>query len=134
MDIRHYFDPVNFSQFSSSNNSNLKYSIGSIIEKKTLSITEQNIHKLDIAIVGAPFDSRKIDNYLSDSPDKIRDELYQLSAFNVKINVADFGNLKLAKSIKGNYQALRDIIEFFSELKILPVIIGGSQDLSFGIR
>lgn len=133
MDIRHYFDPVNFSQFSTSNYSNRKYSIGSIIEKKTLSITEQNIQKLDIAIVGAPFDSRNVDNYLSESPDKVREELYQLSAFNVKVNVADFGNLKLAKSIKGNYQALRDIIEFFSELKIVPVIIGGSQDLSFGI-
>ncbi len=133
MDIRHYFDAVNFLQFSASNHSNWKYSIGAVIEKKTSSLTTENIQKLDVAIVGAAFDSRKADAYSSAAPDKIREELYQLSKFDVKLNVADFGNLKISNTIKGHYQAIRDIVEFFYELDVVTIIVGGSQDLSFGM-
>jgi len=133
MDIRHYFDAVNFLQFSAFNHSTWKYSIGAVIEKKTSSLTTDNIQKLDVAIVGAPFDSRKPDAYSSAAPDKIREELYQLSKFDVKLNVADFGNLKISNTIKGHYQAIRDIVEFFYELDVVTIIVGGSQDLSFGM-
>ncbi len=133
MDIRHYFNSVNFLQFSALSRSNWKYSIGAVIEKKTLSLTAQNIHNLDVALVGAPFDSHRANVHSSAAPDKIREELYQLSKFDVKFNIADFGNLKPSNSVKGNYQALRDIVEFFYELGIVTIIVGGSQDLSFGI-
>ena len=70
---------------------------------------------------------------MSDSPNKIREELYQLSKFDSNLNIADFGNLKPASSLKGNYKAIRDIVEYFHELKIVAVIIGGSQDLTVGV-
>lgn len=133
MDVRYYFDPVDFSAYHKSGYLNWKYSLGSVIEKNSLALTKNSIHKLNIAIVGVPFDSRKKDTYSPDAPDKTRTELYQLSHFNNKINIADFGNLKPASSIKGNYQALRDIVDYFNELKIVTVIIGGSQDLNVGI-
>ena len=133
MDVRHYFDAVDFTRYSETTQSNWKYLMGAAIEKKTTSLAPQNINKLDIAIIGAPFDSRKKDNNLSDAPDKIREELYQLSKIDSKLNIADFGNLKSATSIKGNFHAIRDIVEFFNELKIVTIIIGGSQDLSVGI-
>ena len=133
MDVRHYFDAVDFIQFSETSQSNWKYLIGAAIEKKTSSLTLQNIQKLDIAIIGTPFDSRKAGTNLSDAPDKIREELYQLSKFDAKLNIADFGNLKPASSIKGNYHAIRDIVEFFHELGIVTILIGGSQDLSVGV-
>jgi arginase family enzyme len=75
----------------------------------------------------------EIDTNSPDSPDKIRAELYQLSKFETKLRIADFGNLKPASSLKGNYQALRDIVDYFNELNIVTVIIGGSQDLSIGV-
>ena len=133
MDIRYYFDPVDFSAHYNSGHLSWKYSLGSVIEKNSLALTKNNIHKLKISIVGVPFDSRKKDTYSPDAPDKTRAELYQLSQFNNKINIADFGNLKPASSVKGNYQALRDIVDYFHELKIVTVIIGGSQDLNIGI-
>lgn len=133
MDVRHYFDAVDFSQYSEKRTWNWKYVIGAAIEKKTVSLTPQNFQKLDAAIIGVPFDSRGEEGNTSEAPNKIREELYQLSKFNRKLNVADFGNLKAAKSIKGNYQALSDIIEFFNELEIVTIVIGGSQDLSFGV-
>jgi formiminoglutamase len=133
MEVRYYFDSVDFSTFYNSGQLNWKYSIGSVIEKNSVALSKENIQKLTIAIVGVPFDSRKENTYSPEAPDKIRAELYQLAKFDSKINIADFGNLKPASSIKGNYQALRDIVDYFNELKIVTIIIGGSQDLSVGI-
>jgi len=133
MDIRCYFDSVDFSTYYNSGHLNWKYSLGATIEKSTLSLSKENIQNLNIVIVGVPFDSKKENTYSPEAPDKIRAELYQLAKFNSKINIADFGNLKPASSNKGNYQALRDIVDYFNELEIVTIVIGGSQDLSIGI-
>jgi arginase family enzyme len=83
--------------------------------------------------LGIPFDSKKPEIYSKEAPDRIRQELYYLAKPQKKLNIADFGNLRASRSIKGNYKALRDIIEYFNELNIPAIIIGGSQDLSYGI-
>ena len=132
MDIRHYFDEIDFSKYHQQGLYQWKYAIGASIEKTTLAISPDNIQKIDLAIFGAPFDSRAKNN-TSDAPDKIRNELYQLSKPYNNLKIADFGNIKPASSQKGNYQALRDIVDYFSELNIIVVIIGGGQDLTLGI-
>lgn len=129
MDIRLYFEPVDFSIFQE-NNPTWKYSLGSAIEKTTQSITPENMGNLKIAIVGAPFDSSKETLWSPEEPFKIREELYQLSRFDRKTAIADFGNLIPSMSLKGNYQALRDVIDYFSEMQIVTIVVGGSQDLT----
>ncbi len=133
MDVQYYFNLVDFSQFHNSGHLNWKYSLGAAIEKNSQVLSAENFSKVNVAIIGIPFDSRKEDTYSPESTDKIRAELYQLSNFDTKYKIADFGNLKPARSIKGNYQALRDIVDYFNELKIVTVILGGSQDLSIGV-
>jgi arginase family enzyme len=133
MDVHYYFNSVDFSTFYNSGHLSWKYSLGASIEKNSQVLSKEKIPKINIAIVGIPFDSRKENTYSPETPDKIRAELYQLSKFNTKINIADFGNLKPASTVKGNYQALRDIVDYFNELKIVTLIIGGSQDLSIGV-
>ena len=49
---------------------------------------------------------------------KFEQNFINLAKLEKKLNIVDFGNLKPASSIKGNYQALRDIVEYFNELKI----------------
>ncbi len=133
MDVQYYFNSVDFSEFHNSGHLNWKYSLGAAIEKNSQILSKENISKVNVAIVGVPFDGRKSDTDLPESPNKIRTELYQLSKFDTKLRIADFGNLKPASSTKGNYQALRDIVDYFVELKIVTVVIGGSQDLSIGV-
>lgn len=133
MDVQHYFDPVDFAAYYSSGHLNWKNSLGAVIEKNSQSPLKSNIGKLNVAIIGIPFDSRKADPYSPESTDKIRSELYQLSKFSSKTRIADFGNLKPSGSVNGNYQALRDIVDYFNELRVTTVIIGGSQDLSVGV-
>lgn len=133
MDVRHYFESVNFTQFSDLNPSTWKYSIGAEIEKNTTALTVEKIQNLDVVILGIPFDCRKSEVYSIEAPNSIRNEFYHLAKFESKLNIADLGNLKASSSLKGNYQALRDIVEFFNELKISVIVMGGSQDLSSGI-
>ena len=133
MDINYYFNQVDFPAYHNQGHLNWKSSLGALIEKNTVSLSEKNIVKLNIAIVGVPFDSRKENTFSPEAPDKIRTELYQLVKFDNQIRIADFGNLKPASSARGNYQALRDIVDYLNELNIVTIIIGGSQDLSIGV-
>lgn len=133
MDLQYYFNAVDFSQFHNKGHLNWKDSLGSVIEKTSQFLLNGIISKMNVAIIGIPYDSGQIDTYSSQSPDKIRTELYQLSKFDAKLKIADFGNLKPAISIKGNFQALRDIVDYLTELEIVTLIIGGSQDLSIGV-
>lgn len=133
MDIRQYFEPVDFSLYTERIQGSWKYSLGYTIEKSTLKITESNIKKLEIVIFDVPNNNGKWEEGISKSTNKIREELYRLSHLSSKIKIADFGNLKTTSSLRGTYLALRDIIEFLNELNIITIVIGGSQDLSIGI-
>jgi arginase family enzyme len=129
----HYFNPIDFSDYYNSGQLNWKYTLGASIEKNSQNLLKYNLSKIQIAIIGIPFDSRNEKTYSPETPKKIRSELYQLANLDAKLKVVDFGDLKPASSVKGNYQAVRDIVDYFNELKITTVIIGGSQDLSFGV-
>lgn len=131
MDVLHYFDKVDFSAFYENGPLCWKYSIGSLIEKNTNTVAENTFKKIKVAIIGAPFDSRT-EIGTSQAPNKIREELYQLAKPAASLSVADFGNIKSANSVKGNFQAIRDVIDYFTELKITVIILGGSQDLTVG--
>jgi arginase family enzyme len=133
MDIRFYFEPVDFAIFQENNPTNWKHTLGATIEKTTHALTPENMANLKIAIVGVPFDNSVENLWSPEGTQKIREELYQLAKFDLKMAVADFGNLLPSVSIKGNYQSLRDVIDYFAEMQIVTIVIGGSQDLTVPI-
>jgi formiminoglutamase len=132
MDVRQYFNPLDFTMFSEKEN-RWKYSLGQLVEKSTGKVTFSNLHKLDVVIIGVPFENGIYVGKKTNVPNKIRNELYQLAGFQSKIHIADFGNLKAAKTQKAVQLALRDVVEYLNELGIVTVVLGGSQELSFGI-
>ena len=132
MNLNHYFDPVDFSVYPESARLKWNQSLGAAIEKNTAAFNEKNRAGVELAIVGVPFESQENEVIPSDSADLVREELYQLASPG-KINIVDLGNLKPAQSAKGNFLALRDVIDYLSELKITVLVIGGSEDFSFGI-
>lgn len=131
MDIRHYFNPVNFAKLPELCTS--KYSVGRAIKNYSLKLTVSNIQNVEVAIFGVPNNNRSSETGSAKSPDIIRGELYQLTNLNGNLNFVDFGNLRATKSQKGTYLALRDVVEYFNELNIATIIIGGSQDLTIGV-
>lgn len=132
MDLTNYFNPVDFSVLNPGTRLNAKYSLGTDIEKSTLALTGANFNKVDLALVGVPFETEANECILSPVPDLIRKELYQLSNVE-KLNVVDLGNLKQAQSHKGNYYALRDVVDYLAELKVPVLVLGGSEDFAYGI-
>lgn len=132
MNLLHYFDAINFTEFSGDISYNWKFSLGATIEKHTLKLHDGNVKNVEMAIVGVPFDTCNNECTISNVPNQIRKELYQLTSLG-KINIIDFGNLKQAKSQKGNYLSLRDVIDYLNELGVTTLVLGGSQDFSYGV-
>jgi formiminoglutamase len=93
----------------------------------------RDIEKYDLAIVGVPEDKSADIKGSSLAPDQVRSKLYQLSSINRKTKVIDLGNLKITHNINDTYYALRDITTELRKKNVVPVIIGGSQDISYGI-
>lgn len=132
MDLTNYFDPVDFTAINAEGRLGSKYSLGAAIEKRTRALRAANLGKVDLAILGVPFETLDNECLLSPIPDLIRKELYQQAGFG-KLNIVDLGNLKQAQSHKGNYYALRDVIDYLSEAGIPALVLGGSEDFAYGI-
>jgi formiminoglutamase len=87
----------------------------------------------DVAIFGVPEDKNAFLKGSADGPDAVREKLYQLSSINRKTKIIDLGNLKITENINDTYFALKDILIELAEKSVVALIIGGSQDLCYGI-
>ena len=133
MDVTQYFNPVDFSPFSEKMADSWKYSLGQATDKSTGKFTETNLQKVDAVIFGVPCFDGVWEEAKIKPTSKIREELYSLANLPGKLNIVDFGDLKPSPSTKGTYLAIRDLVEIFSELNIVTLILGGSSDLCTGI-
>ncbi|MDO6802508.1 formimidoylglutamase [Wenyingzhuangia sp. 1_MG-2023] len=62
---------------------------------------------------------------------EIRKELYRLHAGNWTVSIADLGTIKAGNLIKDTYYAVKETVSFLLKNDILPIIIGGGQDLIY---
>lgn len=85
-----------------------------------------------IAIVGVEEDRSSVNNNgTGGGLDEIRKELYKLFPGNWPISVADLGNIQKGNSIEDTYFALGELLAYLIKNKIIPIIIGGGQDLTY---
>lgn len=63
----------------------------------------------------------------------IRKELYGLYPGNWETSIADLGNILPGHSQKDTYFALQMVVSSLIKRKIVPIIIGGSQDLTYAL-
>ena len=91
-----------------------------------------NIEKIDIAIIGVP-ENRNDINYIGEEINlsEIRKSFYTLYPGNWSIKIADFGDLAPGESVEDTYQNLTSLVSYFVKNNIIPLIIGGSQDLTY---
>jgi formiminoglutamase len=66
------------------------------------------------------------------APDRVREKFYQLKAHQVPVRIADLGNLRLGNTIEDTYAAISTVMSELIPMKIIPVLLGGSQDLTYG--
>jgi len=102
-----------------------------------LKIHQQNnfpdLSEIKIAIVGITEDRNALyDLFPKQGLQKIREAFYGLYNHTTNIKIADLGNLKLGENAYQSYQALSIIVQELIQKEIIPVIIGGTQDLTQG--
>jgi len=91
-----------------------------------------DLEDVALAIIGV-LENRNDVNYIGEdlSFDTIRISLYSLFPGNWHSTIADLGDIKKGESVEDTYFALRTTISVLLEKNIIPIIIGGSQDLTY---
>jgi formiminoglutamase len=88
--------------------------------------------KTDIAIIGVQEDRNAIDNPgCALGPDYVREKLYQLNEGGYNTKIADLGNIRHGETVTDTYIALKTVVNELVKKNIIPVIIGGGQDLTY---
>jgi arginase family enzyme len=62
-----------------------------------------------------------------------RKELYGLYPGNWDASIADLGDILAGNTVEDTYFALRKVASALIKKKIIPIVIGGSQDLTFAL-
>ncbi|MFH1320966.1 MAG: formimidoylglutamase [Bacteroidota bacterium] len=131
MDISLYFEPIDTSKLENVDNY-LPTSLGEIINIHKPETGFPDFDDIDIAIIGVEEDRNAISNEgCAMAPDYIRNKLYQLYQGSVEVKIADLGNIKRGNEVEDTYFALSATIAQLIQENIVPVIIGGGQDLTY---
>lgn len=90
-----------------------------------------DLNKIKIAIIGV-LDNRGEKNAISDVDlIPLRKELYSLFPGNWDASIADLGDIAAGASVEDTYFALKSVAATLLKKKIIPIVIGGSQDLTY---
>lgn len=106
-------------------------SIGSGIELLSKDFNFSTLSSFHFGLVGVSENRNTENTETFQAPNKVRTSLYKLFQVNTKMKLIDLGNLKEAKTPNDTYFALRDLIGAMLENNIIPIIIGGGQDLTY---
>ena len=107
-------------------------SFGQSIEIHTAQNGFPSLENKKIAILGVQEDRVSVGNSGTGKDlDAIRKELYQLYPGNWPINVADLGNIQQGNTIEDTYFALNELLSYLLKRGVIPVILGGGQDLTY---
>ena len=125
-----YFSPINndLNIFQESTN----HCLGSVIRAYTEKEQFPDIEGAQIALVGVEEDRRALENQgCGKASDHIRSYLYKLYSHWSSLSIVDLGNIKSGHTVEDTYFALKEVINFLLKKNILPILIGGSQDLTY---
>ena len=90
-----------------------------------------DIDKIKIAIIGVLENRGDINAIEEVDLSTIRKELYGLFPGNWNASIADLGDIYPGNSVEDTYFALKKVVASLIKKKIIPIIIGGSQDLVY---
>ena len=130
---------MNFDYLKPVDNTLLSYSkmqsnttLGQCIEIYSDKNQFPNILDKKIAIIGVLEGRGAVGNYGTGTDfSEIRKELYKLYPGNWPVKVVDLGDIVEGHTIEDTYFALGEILNFLIKNKVIPIIIGGGQDITY---
>jgi len=106
--------------------------MGDLITSYVQSGSFPEYHDADIVIIGVKEDRNAFNNEgCALAPDYVRKHLYNLFPGSFEPKIVDLGNIKAGFQVSDTYFALSSVVAEMLENNIFPVIIGGSQDLTY---
>jgi formiminoglutamase len=131
MSLSDFFSPVNPDKFAPKQGfytSQLGLMAGFYTDK----FPQLDEKQYDIAIFGVQDDRAAVNNEgCGLAPDYFRAQFYSLNEGAFTTKIIDLGNIKAGASISDTYVALKTVVAELIKLDIVPVIIGGGQDLTY---
>ena len=107
-------------------------SLGRNIAVHTAQNGSPDLENVQIAVFGVLEDRNAEDNLgCGENLQAIRKHLYQLFPGNWHTNIADLGNIEKGNSVEDTYFAVSTLTTYLLKKNIIPVIIGGSQDITY---
>jgi arginase family enzyme len=91
-----------------------------------------DLEDVNVALIGV-LENRNDHNYIGDEfqLNDIRKAFYSLFPGSWNTVIADLGDINQGESVEDTYFALKTTVAILIQKKIIPVIIGGSQDLTY---
>ncbi len=88
--------------------------------------------KPQMVIIGVEEERGSVNNAgTKKSPNAVRKHLYNLYQGDYAIKIADLGNIKAGETIRDTYIAIKMVVEELVKDGIVPILIGGGQDLTY---
>lgn len=88
----------------------------------------------DIALIGVPEERGALNNSGCDNaPNELRKYLYDLFPGQWSSRIADLGNIKKGYTLNDTLFALTEVMTSLISNKVFPIVIGGSQSLTFAM-
>lgn len=131
MDIDIYFNSIDLSGYEYSENAQRKR-LGDVVKAFNSPNNFPDLSSVNIAIIGVLEDRNALNNEgCSQAPDQVRKYLYNLYEGNYTAKIADLGNIKMGHTVADTYFALSRALKELIQKNIVPIVIGGSQDLTY---
>lgn len=126
-DIQHFFSPLDFNKTDYTESQ-----IGQVVSAYFTDSDFPDIANADMAIVGV-CESRKAayNTGCALAPNTVREYLYKLYQGSFRANIIDLGNIEQGHDVEDTYFALKSTVDYLIRNNVIPIIIGGSQDLTY---
>ena len=131
MSLSDFFSPIQPNGFTPKNGF-LTSQLGLKVDFYTDRFPNLEEKSYDIAIIGVNDDRGSSTNYgCSLAAEHFRSQFYMLNEGAFSSKIIDLGNIIAGNEISDTYFAVKAVVEELIRLHILPVIIGGGQDLTY---
>ena len=95
-------------------------------------VSFSELEQYDIALIGIPEDRGTLYNHgTSEGSNEVRKYFYALFSHWKNLKMVDMGNIIRGNSLQDTYFAIKNVITALLTKDVLPILIGGSQDLTF---
>ena len=128
MDLKLFFDPVDESIIDSALSPSAFQNIAYFYTDKKI-----NLKGMHVALIGLN-EGRGylVDRDLSEVPNRIRKSLYPLTIGLNHHGIVDLGDLRKGPSFEETNLRLKEVCEYLISQEILPIILGGLQNMTLG--